>query len=65
MLTEGTGVSSKRFCGVIGWIVSTVIICYCTYKSIEAPQVLDTFLYCIMGLLSVSSVVKAFNKQNK
>lgn len=56
MLRGETKISSKRVCGVLGWLVSIVIIVYCTLSNTQTPEVMDTFLLSIMGLLGIDSV---------
>lgn len=57
-----SGVSSKRVCGVLGFITCLFIATYCTIKTEEAPKVTDTILLCCMGLLSVDSVTGVWKK---
>lgn len=57
-----SGVSSKRVCGVLGFIVCLCIATYCTIKTEEAPKITDTILLCCMGLLSVDSVTGVWKK---
>ena len=37
MVTSHSGISSKRVCGVLGWIVAIVVLLYCTIHVIQAP----------------------------
>ena len=57
-----SGVSSKRVCGVLGFVVCICIASYCTIYSTEAPKITDTILLCCMGLLSVDSVTGVWRK---
>lgn len=63
LVTANTGISSKRVCGVLGWIVCLGITIGCTIANIEAPQVTDTVLLCCMGLLGIDSVTGIWRKQ--
>lgn len=76
IVTSHSGISSKRVCGVIGWLVCLGVLVYCTIHVIQAPVMIDTFLVCCMTLLGIDSVTgiwkkfdngnnKEFNKQNK
>lgn len=56
MLRGESGISSKRVCGVLGWLVSIGVIVYCTMSNTQAPEVMDAFLLSIMGLLGIDSV---------
>ena len=62
LITAHTGISSKRVCGVIGWLVCLCITIGCTITNIEAPQVTDTVLLCCMGLLGIDSVTGIWRK---
>lgn len=69
MVTSHSGISSKRVCGVLGWIVAIVVLLYCTIHVIQAPLMIDTFLVCCMALLGIDSITgiwkKFDNKQGK
>lgn len=69
MVTSHSGISSKRVCGVIGWIVAMIVLLYCTIHVIQAPLMIDTFLVCCMALLGIDSITgiwkKFDNKTNK
>lgn len=69
MVTSHSSISSKRVCGVLGWIVAIVVLLYCTVHVIQAPLMIDTFLVCCMALLGIDSITgiwkKFDNKPNK
>ena len=57
MLTAKAGtISSKRVCGVIGWIAGIIVLFYCTYMKIQAPDFIDTVFYASTALLGVDSI---------
>lgn len=56
-----SGVSSKRVCGVLGWLVCLIICLFCTLNGIQAPEIIDTLFICSTTLLGADSVVKIFN----
>ena len=60
--TKGS-LSSKRFCGVIGWIVSLIILIYCSINQLQAPDMIDTVLYCCMGLLGIDSITSIWKNK--
>lgn len=64
LITAHTGVSSKRVCGILGWLLSLIILIYCTINNIQAPTMIDTVLYCCMGLLGIDSVASIWRKQS-
>ena len=57
-----SGVSSKRVCGVIGFLTCIGILIYCTVMVIQAPLMIDTLLLCCMGLLGIDSVTGIWRK---
>lgn len=64
MIDSGSSVSSKRFCGVLGWLVSISIIIYCTVNVIQAPTIMEFFLVSVVGLLGVDSVTGIWKNTN-
>ena len=56
IITSHSGVSSKRVCGVLGFLVISFVLIYCTICSIEAPEMIDTFIYAVSLLLGIDSV---------
>lgn len=64
LITAHTGVSSKRVCGILGWLLSLIVLVYCTINNIQAPNMIDTVLYCCMGLLGIDSVTSIWRKQS-
>lgn len=68
MVASHSGVSSKRICGVLGWIICLGILVYCTVTVIQAPVMIDTVLWCCMALLGIDSITgiwKNFNNNGK
>lgn len=49
-------ISSKRLCGIIGWLVCLGIGIYCTINVIQAPMLTDSILIGSATLLGVDSV---------
>ena len=56
MIESHSGVSSKRVCGFLGWMVCLGIIIYCTISNIEAPEIVNNVIYACLGLLGIDSV---------
>ena len=55
MAKAGT-ISSKRVCGVTGWLAGIIVLFYCTYVKIQAPDFIDTVFYTSTALLGVDSI---------
>lgn len=62
MLSSHSGISSKRVCGFIGWIVCLGVLIYCTINVIQAPLMIDTVLLCCMTLLGIDSITGIWKK---
>lgn len=67
VVTSQSGISSKRVCGLLGWLLCLGVLVYCTVTSKWAPVMIDTIVWCCMGLLGIDSVTgiwKKFDKKN-
>lgn len=60
-----SGISSKRVCGFLGWLVSLFIVIYCTICGIQAPMIAEVLFYCSSGLLGIDTLVSPFKRINK
>lgn len=60
-----SGVSSKRVCGIIGFVVTVFVLLYCTILEVQAPMMIETFIYAICLLLGIDSVTGIFKKFDK
>ena len=56
-------ISSKRLCGIIGWLVCLGICIYCTIQVIQAPMLTDSILIGSATLLGVDSVTGIWKNQ--
>lgn len=65
MITSHSGISSKRVCGVLGFLVTTFVIIFCTISNIQAPLIMDTFIWAVCMLLGIDSVTGIWKKFNK
>lgn len=66
MITSHSGISSKRVCGVLGFLVIMFVIIFCTISNTQAPEILETFIWAVCMLLGIDSVTgiwKDFNKK--
>lgn len=62
MLTAHSGLSSKRLCGFIGWIVCLFICVWCTILVIQAPEIIDLLFICSTSLLGIDSITGIWKK---
>ena len=68
LITAHTGISSKRVCGVVGFTVVIGVLIYCTVNVVQAPAMIEPFMYVICALLgidSITSIWKKFDKENE
>ena len=66
MITSHSGISSKRVCGVLGFLVIMFVIVFCAIAQIQAPAILETFIWAVCALLGIDSITgiwKNFNKK--
>lgn len=56
MITSHSGISSKRVCGVLGFLVIMFVIVFCTVTGIQASLILETFIWAVCMLLGIDSV---------
>lgn len=68
IIMSHSGISSKRVCGVLGFIIILFVLIYCTVCGVQAPLMIDTFIYAIcllLGIDSVTGIWKNFNNGKK
>ena len=68
LITAHTGISSKRVCGVVGFITVIGVLIYCTINVVQAPTMIEPFMYVICALLGIASITgtwKKFDKENE
>lgn len=62
MFTARSGLSSKRVCGFLGWIVCLIVCIWCTLHSIPAPEIIDLLFICSTALLGADSITSIWKK---
>lgn len=65
LVTAHTGISSKRVCGILGFLTVVGILIYCTVNVIQAPTMIEPFMYVICALLGIDSITGIFYNRNK
>lgn len=68
IITSHSGISSKRVCGVLGFLAILFVLMYCTIMGVQAPLMIDTFIYAIcllLGIDSVTGIWKKFDNEKK
>lgn len=56
MITSHSGISSKRVCGVLGFLIIMFVIIFCTVAETQAPLITETFIWAVCMLLGIDSV---------
>ena len=64
LVTAHTGISSKRVCGILGFLTVVGILIYCTVNVIQAPTMIEPFMYVICALLGIDSITGIFYNRN-
>ena len=65
IITSHSGISSKRVCGLLGFLVITFVIAFCTVCNLQAPVIVEPFIWAVCALLgrdSITGIWKNFNK---
>ena len=60
-LAKSGGYSSKRICGVIGWLVAMFCFIWCVIKGTSAPDFATELVAGCVALLGVDSVSNAIS----
>lgn len=64
-LNQPNSISSKRICGVLGWLLCLGVLGYCTYKEIQAPVMIDSIVIASTTLLGVDSIANIWKGPRK
>lgn len=56
IITAHSGISSKRVCGVLGFLVIMFVIVFCTVAETQAPLIMETFIWAVCMLLGIDSI---------
>ena len=48
--------SSKRLCGIIGWLCCSAVLIMCTVWDRQGPDMISAILYASTALLGIDSV---------
>lgn len=54
--------SSKRVCGIFGWLILMTAYIYSVIQHIELPEATEYLTWAIVTLLGVDAVTNAFSK---
>lgn len=65
VMTAQSGISSKRLCGVLGWLCTIGWITYYVVVKKDMPGILETFMICTVTLLGIDTIPKSINAFKK
>lgn len=65
MVSSQSGISSKRICGMIGWLCAAVWISVCTFSRMEIPDIAETFIICTVIMLGVDTIPKSIDSYRR
>lgn len=62
---ERGSLSSKRLCGIIGWLGCTAVLIMCTVWDRQAPDMVNVIIYSSTALLGVDSITDIWKDNNR
>lgn len=65
IITSHSGISSKRVCGLLGFLVITFVIAFCTICNLQAPVIVEPFIWAVCALLGIDSITGIWKNFNK
>lgn len=65
MITSHSGISSKRVCGVLGFLVIMFIMIFCSVQGMQAPSIMETFVWAVCLLLGIDSIMSPLYQKYK
>lgn len=65
IVTSDSGISSKRVCGVLGFLAIMFVLIYCSIYTIQAPEMIETFIWAVCVLLGIDSLVSPWQSKYK
>lgn len=65
IITSHSGISSKRVCGLLGFLVITFVIAFCTVCNLQAPVIVEPFIWAVCMLLGIDSITSPFYQKYK
>ena len=60
IVTSHSGISSKRVCGCLGFLVIMFVVIFCTVSNLQAPLIMETFVWAVCMLLGIDSIMSPF-----
>lgn len=65
VVTSDSGISSKRVCGVLGFLVISFVLVYCAICSLQAPVMVETFIWAVCVLLGIDTIISPWSGKYK
>lgn len=61
---EKGSLSSKRLCGILGWLACAAVLIMCTIWDRQAPEMVNIMLYTSTALLGVDSITSIWKSDS-
>lgn len=61
---EKGSLSSKRLCGILGWLACAAVLIMCTIWDRQAPEMVNVMLYTSTALLGVDSITSIWKSDS-
>ena len=61
---EKGSLSSKRLCGILGWLACAAVLIMCTIWDRQASEMVNIMLYTSTALLGVDSITSIWKSDN-
>jgi hypothetical protein len=65
IFTAGSGISSKRIFGGIGWMACLFVLIYCTLQGMQAPDIYEVTIIVTASLLGIDSITNIWKGRSK
>lgn len=62
---EKGSLSSKRLCGIIGWLCCAAVLIMCTIWDRQAPEMVNVIIYASTALLGVDTITDIWKSGEK
>lgn len=62
-ISSDSPTSSKRICGIIGWILCLLCVIYSVVTGIESPEIVYSLFIASTSLLGLDSIMNIFKRK--
>lgn len=65
IFTAGSGISSKRVFGGLGWMSCLFVLIYCTIQGMQAPDIYEVTIIVTASLLGIDSITNIWKGRSR